>query len=91
MTNRAPTFVCPICLTPRRTLGAVLSCHGEELRRVTGRLETFNTTLSLGNLLTNNYSPTTRLRLLSDAGVMDADSQSPPTPILTGNPTRKSA
>ena len=69
MKHPAQTLICPICLAPHRTFRAVVSCHGDQLRRVTGYMATMEGSYSIAALLTNSLGPTARTGLLDRAGV----------------------
>jgi len=69
MTNSARALICPICLRTHRTFGAVISCHGAQLRQLTGHMAEMDGPPSLFTLLTGAMGPVRRERLLAAAGV----------------------
>jgi len=69
--KRNPNFVCIVCSREHRTLGRLMVCHSEGLRKVTGYLRGSEmTTAMLRNVLTNNLSNMTRRRLLMESGAL---------------------
>lgn len=56
------SFVCPVCMKPRRTLREILTCHPAMLRAMTEELDHGSVNLRLTGLLGGDAPPALRRR-----------------------------